>query len=303
MQMAEPQQDNVPPRDANFHWWEPAVAFFGGTLAGLVLTLVCGLAALVIAMRGGYEPSQVKLVALMQTSFLANHAALVVSDLGLAVVIWLIARRRMARPLAHYFPPAGARAVMLALAGGVALSLAINGGNEVLSRITHIEFHDSVVERALIPHDALQVVIAVFVVALFAPFVEEFFFRGLFFTWLQQRGAALVAKLTAAAGARAARKPMTASPATQARMFKAFMWLHQKGAAWFAIVVSALAFAAVHAQVFIHPGVQGWLYTIELFFAGIALGWCVVRTGSLRTSWALHAAFNAAAIVFSVLLP
>ncbi len=48
---------------------------------------------------------------------------------------------------------------------------------------------------------------------------------------------------------------------------------------------------------------QGWLYSVELFFAGIALAWWVVRTGSLRTSWALHAAFNATAIVFSVLLP
>jgi membrane protease YdiL (CAAX protease family) len=299
----EPQHDPVTTRDPNFVWWEPAVAFFGGTLAGVVLTVVLGLVALVIAMRGGYQPSQVKLVALMQTSFLANHAALVASDLGLAAVIWLIARRRIVRPLAQYFAAAGAGAVMLALASGVALSLAINGGNALLSRITHIEFHDSVVERALIPHGAVQFAIALFVVALFAPFVEEFFFRGLFFTWLRQRGAALVAKLTAAAGARAARKPMTASPATQARMFKAFMWLHQKGAAWFAILISALAFAAVHGQVFIHPGVQGWLYTVELFFAGIALGWWVVRSGSLRTSWALHAAFNATAIVFSVLLP
>ncbi len=77
---------------------------------------------------------------------------------------------------------------MLALASGVALSLAINGGNALLSRYHRIEFHDSAVERALIPHGPVQFVIALFVVALFAPFVEEFFFRGLFFTWLQ-RGA------------------------------------------------------------------------------------------------------------------
>ena len=58
----------------------------------------------------------------------------------------------------------------------------------------------NLVERALVPHGAVQIVIAAFVVALFAPFVEELFFRGLFFTWLRQRGAALMAKLTAAAG-------------------------------------------------------------------------------------------------------
>ncbi len=300
---AEPQHDNVTTRDANFVWWEPTIAFFGGTLAGVLLAVVLGLVVLVIAMRGGYQPSQVKLVALMQTSFAANHAVLVASDLGLAAVIWLIARRRIARPLAHYFPPAGVRAVMLALASGVALSLAINGGNELLSRITHIKFKDSVVERALVPHGAVQFAVALLVVALFVPFVEEFFFRGLFFTWLRQKGAVLVAKLTAAAGARAARKPMAVAPATQARLFKAFMWLHQKGAAWFAILVSALAFGAVHAEVFIHPGAQGWLFSVELFLAGIALAWWVVRSGSLRTSWALHAAFNATAVVFSVLLP
>ncbi len=103
--MADPQQtETSPPRDAKFRWWEPVVAFFGGTLVGLVLTLMLGLVALIIAMRGGYQPSLVKLVALMQTSFLANHAALVASDLGLAAVIWLVARRRIERPLAQYFP-------------------------------------------------------------------------------------------------------------------------------------------------------------------------------------------------------
>jgi len=300
--MSVPHDTPTPP-DGTIRWYDPPIAFFGGTFAGIALTAVAGVIALVAAMHRGYHPDQESILAFIQASFWANHVTLILSDLGLVAIVWLVARRRIAGPVAHYFPPIGPGAWALALAAGVVLSIATNGGNELLSRFAGIAFHDSVVERALVPHGAAQFVVAVFVIALLAPVVEEFFFRGLFFTWLRQAGDVLVAKLTAAAGARAARKPMAVAPATQARLFKAFMWLHQKGSAWFAVLISALLFAAVHGQTFQHPGLQGWIFTAELFLAGIVLALFAWRGGSLRASFAVHAAFNATAIVFSALFP
>jgi membrane protease YdiL (CAAX protease family) len=197
----------------------------------------------------------------MQTSFGANMLALVASDTGLGFVIWLVARRRIAAVMSYYFPPTGACILSLAALNGVALSLVLNGGNELLSRAKLIEFSDTDVERALVPHGAMQFLVSVTVVSLLAPFVEEFFFRGLLVTWLRQ-----------------------------------------KHGLWFAMSVSGALFAAAHGQMFVHPNAQGWLYTGELLLAGVILAQWTVRTGTLRTSLAVHAAYNLTATLFSVLL-
>ncbi len=51
------------------------------------------------------------------------------------------------------------------------------------------------------------------------------------------------------------------------------------------------------------PERRALVYTVELFLAGVVLAQWVVRTGTLRTSFAAHAAYNATAIAFSVLYP
>ncbi|MEI9886736.1 MAG: CPBP family intramembrane glutamic endopeptidase [Rhizomicrobium sp.] len=76
-------------------------------------------------------------------------------------------------------------------------------------------------------------------------------------------------------------------------------WLSARGTA-LAVIVTALVFAAIHGQIFLHPGAQGLLFTAELFAAGVVLALWAIRTGSLRTSLATHAAYNATAVLFGV---
>ncbi|HJW41265.1 MAG TPA: CPBP family glutamic-type intramembrane protease, partial [Rhizomicrobium sp.] len=70
-----------------------------------------------------------------------------------------------------------------------------------------------------------------------------------------------------------------------------------------ATAITAAAFAIAHGHFYVHPGAQGWIYTAELFVAGIVLAQWVARSGSLRTSYATHTAYNATAVVFSALFP
>lgn len=245
--------------DGRIRWWDPVIAFVGGSAAGIVLASILGGAALLIAMRLDYHPSAPKLLTLLKTNFATNQFGLAVSDLGLLLVVWLVARRRIVGPVAHYFRPIDGRTLLLALGGGLALSLVLNGANEILYYARTVSFQSSDMERALVPHSAIQFLLSIAVVSLLAPFVEEFLFRGLLIDWLKH-----------------------------------------KGGLQLAAIASALAFAAVHGQFVIHPGVQGWLYTVELMIAGVILALVVARTGSLRTSLATHAAYNAAATLLSM---
>jgi len=252
-------------KDTRIHrvrWYDLLIAFFGGNLLGIVLTVIAGGIALVVAMQHGFHPTVPTITAFAKKDFWFNHAALVLTDIGLVFMIWLTARWRFERPIGHFFAPVPPATVILAALSGVALSLAMNGGNALLEYFHVMTFHNVDVELALVPHTPTQIAATLAVVALFAPFVEEYFFRGLFFTWVNGKWGATAATL-----------------------------------------VTAIAFAVAHAHFYVHPGAQGLLYTSELFLAGIVLALWVARTGSLRTSFATHAAYNATAILFSVLLP
>jgi len=260
--MAQQLVTESAPRRREIRWWDLPIAFFGGTLAGIVLTALVGAVGVLIAMRYGFRPSAASLAQFLRSNFAANMAAIVLSDFGLLVVIWLVARRRFERPTAHFFAPTAASTMILAILSGLGLSLLLNGGNEVLERALHVQFTETDIERVLEPHSASQLVAAFAVVALLAPFVEEYFFRGLFLAW--------------------AMRGMGNWPGT---------------------LLTAIAFAAAHGHYYIHPGMQGLVFTAELFIAGIVLAQWVARTGTLRTSFAAHAAYNATAVAFSMFFP
>lgn len=82
-----------------------------------------------------------------------------------------------------------------------------------------------------------------------------------------------------------------------------FDWLRQKGGAWLGVIASALIFAFAHGEMFIHAGFGGWLLSGELFIAGVLLALWVLRTGSLRSSFAMHATYNAVLVTMSLLWP
>ncbi len=260
--MAEQLAHEPKSRDGRIRWWDVVIAFFAGNLAGIALAVVCGLIGVLIAMRYGFRPSVASLTAILRTSFWANQAAIVLSDSGLLAVAWWLTRRRIEKPADRFLAPAGARLLAWAIASGLGLSLLLNGGNELLDRLLHVQFVETDIERVIEPHGFGEFVIGIAVIALFAPFVEEFFFRGMFFAWGE--------------------RVMGAWPST---------------------LLTALAFAAAHGHLFVHPGIQGWVFTFELFLAGVGLAQWVARTGTLRTSFAAHAAYNANAVAFSVFFP
>ena len=253
----------LPSRDGRIYWWDILIVVLLGGVLGLVISLAAMAAATGIAMAMGVHLGDpAALVQSLKFDFTANQVALVTSDAGFLIVTWWIARRRSGAALAAFFPPVGWRNLVLAVLSGLALSLAINGGNELLSYAKLVDFHDTDIERAIQPHNWWQYAVAFGTMALFAPFFEEFFFRGLLLRWLGRIGGTAVA-----------------------------------------ILVTALLFAGVHGQFALHPGAQGLLFSFELFLAGVVLALWVRATGSLRASFATHAAYNATALLFSVLFP
>src|ERR1700742_3430998 len=133
--MTDTVPDAPPPtRDGLVRWYDLPIAFVGGYLLGIVTVLVLGVAGLfAVTFATHTSLSRPSLLAL-QTDFWVNHAVLIVSDLGFLGGCWFVARRRFARPVGQFFPPAAAATVLLAALSGVLLSLALNGGNELLSR-------------------------------------------------------------------------------------------------------------------------------------------------------------------------
>jgi hypothetical protein len=169
-------------------------------------------------------------------------------------------QRRVGSPFAAYFPALPVGTVLLAFASGIAVSLMLNGGNQLLQDAGWVAFHDTPTERAMVPHGAGQLLVSLLTVSLLAPLTEELIFRGLLMRWLLP-----FAKVTGA------------------------------------VLISGVVFGLIHGQFFLHPGVQGWLLTVQLALTGVLLGAWVARTGSLRTSFAMHAGFNLAATVLSVI--
>jgi membrane protease YdiL (CAAX protease family) len=82
-----------------------------------------------------------------------------------------------------------------------------------------------------------------------------------------------------------------------------FRWLAGWRGQLFAVVVSAIIFGLMHGQFLIHPDAQGLLASLELIIAGAVLAILAARSGSLRTSFATHAAYNLGATLFSLLVP
>lgn len=249
-------------RNGVVRWWDLLIAFFGGNIVGAVLGVGVALIFLLVAVSHGFRPTRAGLAHAMQSNFLLLQLLLVASDAGWLGGVWLVARWRFDRPLARFFPPVRIGALALAVFSGALLSALTNLCNALLESTHVVVFHPTNVDRMMVPHAPLEAAFAALTVVLLAPFVEEFFFRGLFFAWLRRRFGA-----------------------------------------WPTVLVTSLVFALLHGHVFIQPGVEGLLETAELFAAGVLLGFWVEWTGSLRSSFAMHAAYNGASLLLSVLLP
>jgi len=95
------------------------------------------------------------------------------------------------------------------------------------------------------------------------------------------------------------------APAAEEFVFRGLLlrWLKSAMGVAGAILISALVFGLIHAEFFFHWGAQGALFTLELVLAGAVLAIWVQRTGSLRASFACHAAYNLTATLLGLFFP
>ena len=78
------------------------------------------------------------------------------------------------------------------------------------------------------------------------------------------------------------------APAGEEAMFRGFLfrgWVRSSRSAWPAIVVISILWATLHIQ-------YDWAGMLEIFAAGLFLGWMRWRSGSLALTFLLHALFN-----------
>jgi membrane protease YdiL (CAAX protease family) len=87
------------------------------------------------------------------------------------------------------------------------------------------------------------------------------------------------------------------APAGEEIMFRGFLFrgfVRSERSAWPAIVVISLLWAALHLQ-------YDWTGMLEIFVAGLFLGWTRWRSGSTLLSFLLHALFNIEGMMETVL--
>jgi membrane protease YdiL (CAAX protease family) len=235
-----------------------------GSLASGVAIIAAGLIIVAMQMWSGHAaPGASEIAGWFKTSPILNQLSLVVSDSAFLAVMWAVARRRVRHPITSYFPPVSMAPLLKAALSGVAVAAFCELANEALTRASLVSFHQTEFERNLVPHTAGEAVLVMTIVIVFVPFVEEFFYRGILLGWLCSKLRSL----------------------------------------WVPIVVSALVFALSHGYMIIHPGTEGWIDTAEIVLAGIVMAYWAVRTGSLRASLAVHAAFNATSMLIATWLP
>jgi membrane protease YdiL (CAAX protease family) len=174
---------------------------FVGTALGVVFIAVF-VAAWMFSQLSGHAaaPDAVERAILaLSTSFGANMALIALFYIP---GIWLMRRvagRVSTRGFGGFFPPIGAKTLLMALAAGLAVAGIFFGLQAILSGAFGIEFHTSAAEKALQPSTPAQLAIFVAAGALIAPLGEEFFFRGYLLAWLRNAMAAPLAVAVSAA--------------------------------------------------------------------------------------------------------
>jgi membrane protease YdiL (CAAX protease family) len=148
----------------------------GATVVGMLVVRPMPSEAVVqaYAARFSTDPVWVQLLTILQ-------------DLLFIFVVWLLLPKRGPAALAGYFPRVSLATVVVALASGVVLSLAVAYGTAILQLRHVVTFHETVAEHALVPHSTMDVAPGFAAVALAAPLAEELYFRGVLLRWLQTK--------------------------------------------------------------------------------------------------------------------
>jgi len=158
--------------------------------------------ALILPMlaRQGMSPPQIRLemTNLMRTP-LGIHAVTAFSDLVMVFFVWRIARRVADSSLVARYRAVRGVTIVIAAIGGVALSIATLHLTAQLQKNGIVEFHPRPNERIFVPGPWAQYPVIVVTIGLIAPFLEEFYFRGVLLSWLARKITIVPAALVSAA--------------------------------------------------------------------------------------------------------
>jgi membrane protease YdiL (CAAX protease family) len=261
--MVDNVQEQRVPPDTGVGWWEPVVAFVAGNALGLALMIVGGAAATLAAMALGWHIPD---PAALTAGFSSSFAVnmIVLTITNLAmIVVMWWLVRRRRQDPLAAYFPPVA-ATQIWLAVAIGLVMAV-----VLNGLNEVLSQTNIV----VFHDSDTE-------------------RAL----LPHGAGQFLASVAVVS---------LIAPFAEECLFRGllFRWLAGLRGQAFAVAVSAIVFGLLHGQFLLHPDAQGVLASTELIVAGAVLAVLVARTGSLRTSFATHAAYNLGATLFSVLVP
>ncbi|HTT98075.1 MAG TPA: CPBP family intramembrane glutamic endopeptidase [Rhizomicrobium sp.] len=119
--------------------------------------------------------------------FVGKQIMLISMDLVVLFFVWRVARRVCDGAMVARYRSVEWTAILFALLGGVILAVATMVVNVQLMRHSIVTFHETPGERSMLPQSPANLPLGLLSIALVAPFVEEFYFRGILLSWLKRK--------------------------------------------------------------------------------------------------------------------
>lgn len=170
-----------------------------GLVVGFVILVIAVAAGVLVAVSGTSATDLDAAIRGLQGNFYVIMGTIAVFYLPMVFLMWRAARRMGPDGMARFFPRTPGKTVLLGLGAGIAAFGLFYGLENVLTSWFGLNFDLGDAERSMFPTNTMQLPIAVVVVALFAPFVEEFYFRGFLLGWLRRRAGIVLALVSSAA--------------------------------------------------------------------------------------------------------
>jgi len=180
--------------------WTDVAVPFEAALVWLGLAVIAIAVALPILANSGVSGAQISrdLPGLMRQP-LALQLITATSDLVLVFFLWRIARRVADRAMVARFRSVRGLVVLIAALGGLALAVFTMVALVQLYQRGIFKPHNDPNQRIFGPGPIYQFPIILLTVAGIAPFVEEFYFRGILLSWLSRKITVVPAAFASAA--------------------------------------------------------------------------------------------------------
>lgn len=159
-------------------------------VAWIVASTVVSISLLIfIAFRPNAGPpglSPYQIMAKANEGFTFVVGSTTISAVVALVMLWVLARRFTAKPMAHFFAPVPMRMALWAAISGLALQAALFAAEIVLTNVFGVRLDIAPVEAAMNPKTLTQLAVALAALGVAVPFFEEVLFRGFIFGWLKR---------------------------------------------------------------------------------------------------------------------